>query len=414
MELNLDDPAVLLREDVLDDPRPLYDLLRREAPVWQLPGQDTFLVSDPELIRDVVARPVEFSSNLVSLLHADERGCPVAYDLVPFADPIHVLATADPPVHTRQRKLLQPHLSPRAVAGLDATLRRVVDGQLAPILDAGRGEVVAQLSNPVPAMAICHLIGVSTDDAAGLVPAVLDTAALLDGVTDLPGMERAGLAALELMAYTQSALDAARALPPENRAGLLAVLAEGIDADVVSADQARDILVQLFSAGTETTSSLIATAIETLARQLDWQDELRHHPERIADAIEEILNDDGPFQFHYRFTTTDTTLADTRIPARSRVLLMWAAANRPDPLEPDRADGADTDAAGSFSHLAFGRGLHFCIGAPLARLESRISLERLLTQTRRFSLNPSDAPSRRRSIFLRRHDRLPLVLERAW
>ena len=114
--IDLSDPHVLLREDVLDDPIELYDRLREDAPVWQIPGQDTFMVSEPKLIRDAVNRPEDFSSNLVSLLHDGGDGCPVALDMAPPGDPIHVLATADPPVHTVHRKLLQQHLSPAAVA----------------------------------------------------------------------------------------------------------------------------------------------------------------------------------------------------------------------------------------------------------------------------------------------------------
>ena len=420
MELSLDDPAVLLRPDVLDDPRPLYDLLRREAPVWQLPGQHTFVVADPELIRDVVGRPAEFSSNLVSLLHADEHLCPVPRDLVPLGDPIHVLATADPPVHTAHRKLLQPHLSPGALAGLEPTLRRLVDRQLSAVLDAGRGDIVAELGDPLPAMAICRLIGVPADDAPGLVPAVLATGALLDGVTDGAGMVRAGTAALELAAYARDRLEAARGQLPGERAGLLAAIVEGVETGVVSEDQARDILVQLFSAGTETTSSLIATAVETLARDPGWQDGLRRDPGRIPGAVEAVLADDAPFQFHYRFTTGDTALAGTTIPAHSRVLLMWAAANRPDPRDAGPGAGGPGTAGPAThgrapdpgSHFAFGRGLHFCIGAPLARLEARVVLEELLARTSLVALDPDHPPTRRPSIFLRRHDRLEVVVER--
>jgi cytochrome P450 len=137
MDLDLDDPTLFLRDDVLADPRPLYDTLRRRAPVWRLPGQDTYLVADPALIREVVGRPAEFSSNLVSLLHSDGNGCPVGFPVAPLGDPVHVLATADPPVHTRHRTLLQPHLNAAAVGRLEPTLRKVVDERLAPMLAPG-------------------------------------------------------------------------------------------------------------------------------------------------------------------------------------------------------------------------------------------------------------------------------------
>ena len=398
MDFDLDDPTLLLRDDVLDDPRPLYDTLRRRAPVWRLPGQETYLVSDPSLIRDAVGRPSEFSSNLVTLLYRAAGGGLVPFPVAPLGDPTHVLAISDPPVHTRHRRLLQPHLNASAVARLEPTLRDIVERQLAPMLAAGRGDAVRQLSDPLPALTICHLVGLPPDDAPRLMSVVADVDPLLDGVTDLDGMVTAATAALRLHEYVQGHIDAALARPAPQRTGLLAVLTDAIDAGALGPGEALGMLVQLFSAGTQTTSSLIANAIEILARQPDLQRRLREEPERIPDALDDILRDDGPFQFHYRWTTTDTTLGDLRIPANSRVLLMWAAANRPAPGEPEGA------------HFAFGRGLHFCIGAPLARLESRLALEQLLARTSRFALDPARPPVRRRSIFLRRHASLPVTL----
>ena len=128
--IDLNDPKTLLRDDVLDDPHSFYDLLRKEAPVWQIPGQDTFLISDPNLIKEIVGRTDDFSSNIVSLLHNDGNGCPVALRFSTYRDPSHVFATADPPDHTRQRKLVQPHLSPGAVAELESAVRAIVDRSL--------------------------------------------------------------------------------------------------------------------------------------------------------------------------------------------------------------------------------------------------------------------------------------------
>ena len=108
---DLSDPALLLRDDVIDDPSELYSELRTTAPVWRVPGQDTFLVSDADLIRDAVARPGDFSSNLVALLHRGPDGQLRRFPLAPYGDPTQVLAIVDPPDHTIQRRLLQPHLS---------------------------------------------------------------------------------------------------------------------------------------------------------------------------------------------------------------------------------------------------------------------------------------------------------------
>jgi len=410
MDIDLQDPGLLLREDVLDDPGRFYDTLRREAPVWQLPGLDTYLVSDPALIREAVGRPEDFSSNLVSVLHDDGNGCPVAFPIAPYGDPIHVLSTADPPLHTRHRKFLQPHVSPAAVADLEPAVSRIVDEYLTPALAAGRVDIVATFSDPVPARTICEVVGLPPEDVPRVLAFASGTGGLLDGVTDLDGMHRAATSAFELTIFVLDRLEAALKRPASERSGLLAVFADGIEAGDVTANEVRDMLVVLVTAGSETTASLLATAIETLARDPELQERLRREPDRIPDAIEDILRAAGPFQFHYRYTPNDTTLGGTRIPAHSQVLLMWAAANRPAPgAAPTPPD--DDPTRGPAPHFAFGRGLHFCIGAPVARLETRLALEQLLARTTSITLDPERPPTRRPSIFIRRHASLDIVVE---
>lgn len=399
---DLADPGVLLRDEVVADPRALYDLLRREAPVWQIPGQDTFLVSDPVLIREAVGRPDDFSSNLVSLLRSDEQRCPVPFDLLPFRDPMHVLSTADPPLHTHHRRLLQKHLSPAAVAALAPAVEDIVDEQLTPLLGAGPVDVVASFTDPVPARTVCALIGISDEHLPRILDVVGRTGALLDGVTDADGVDRAMRAAFELTVFVHEALDAALARPPEERTGLLAVFADDIAAGEVTEDEVKNMLLVFVSAGSETTASLLATATEALARDADLQARLRAEPQGIADFLEDTLRTSGPFQFHYRYAPADTTLGGVAIPAGSRVLMMWAAANRPAPGGP--ADGPLPP------HYAFGKGMHFCIGAPIARMEARLALEHLLARTSSIELVADDPPTRRPSIFIRRHARLPVVL----
>jgi cytochrome P450 family 144 len=350
--LDLSDAGLLLREDVVGDPYSLYDLLRREAPVWRIPGQDSYLVSDPALIREVVARPDEFSSNLVSVLHSEDNGARlVAFDLTPFGDPINTLATADPPVHTGHRKLLQPHLSPAALSDLAPKVARIVDEQLSPMLAAGHGDFVTGFSDPVPALGICEVIGLRPEDAPRLVTLVARIGAMLDGVTDLDGMGDSAVAALDLLVYAQEHVSSAREHPDE-RIGLLGVLVDSIDYGAITFEDAVNLLVLLINAGTETTSSLLATAVKTLADNPDLQAQLRSHPADIPETIEDFLRDDGPFQFHYRWTPSDTTLGDMRIPAESRVLLMWAAANRRIPETPINGP-AQSDATVRSPHFAF-------------------------------------------------------------
>ncbi len=401
MPFDLDDPGLLFRADVLADPRPLYAELRRRAPIWKLAGQNTFLVSDPALIRDAVGRTDDFSSNMVSMIHRSQDGGAAPYAMLAFRDPNNVLAVADPPDHTRHRKLLQTHLSPAAVAGMEPAIRALTIERLDPIIDAGRGDAVAQLADPIPAAMICELLGLPTSDADRLVPHVLGVGQLLDGLADEAGMDRAGVAAMELAGYASATIDQQRARPPGDRSALINAMLAGIDTAEITTDEAVGMLMQLFTAGTETTQSLTATTIDLLARDSQLQADLRSNPDDIPEALEAILRDDGPFQFHYRWTPHDTRLGTTEVPAGSRVLLLWSAANQ-------TIDGAAGDRPGP--HFAFGRGIHFCIGAALARLEARVMIEELLARTASFHLDPDRPPSRRPSIMLRRHASLPIRL----
>ena len=187
------------------------------------------------------------------------------------------------------------------------------------------------------------------------------------------------------------------------------MLVGAIETGELTADEAANLLVLLVNVGTETTSSLRQRPSRPW--RCDKTSKATCVPTRKPSpwAIEDVLRHDGPFQFHYRWTPFDTVLGDVTIPARSRVLLMWAAANRP---SPDEVVGSPADAEdnGQPPHFAFGRGMHFCIGAHLARLEGRIGVERLLARTSGFALDPNKPVELRPSIFLRRHKSLPVIV----
>ncbi len=196
----------------------------------------------------------------------------------------------------------------------------VVTDQLGQLLAAEHPDAVTAFADPIPGAVICQVLGLPVADASRLIALVGDIGLLLDGVTDADGMARAGEAALELMEYAQAHLDRTGDLPPRERIGLLGVVADAIDAGNLTADEGVGVIVLLINAGTETTASLIATTIRTLAEQPGLQAELRNHSDRISETLEAILRDDGPFQFHYRYAPADTVLGNTKIPAGSRVL----------------------------------------------------------------------------------------------
>jgi cytochrome P450 len=416
---DLTDPTLLFRPDVLDDPSALYAVLRAKAPVWEIPGTATFVVSSAALVTEAVARPDDFSSNLASLIFRGGDGCPVAFDMAPMGDAIHVLATADPPVHTAHRKLVQPHLTPACVARLEPEIAAMVDGLLDGLLAAGGGDLMAALADPLPMRVICRVIGLPPDDAPRLLDLVLDTGEILAGVVDVDAMGRAARAAMESGVYLAEHLARAverRGAGDPAAGGVLGtvdtlndLLAAEIAAGAMTFEEAAGMLVQILSAGSETTTSLIGQAVRVLADDPAVQARLRAEPEAIPPFLEEVLRTDGPFRFHYRSTRQPTELGGVAIPAGARVLLMWAAANLDGDAYAD-PERLDVDRPLAKGHLAFGRGIHFCIGAPLARLEARIAVQRLLERTAAVTLDPAVPPRQRPNIFLRRLGQLGVTV----
>ena len=404
---DLTDPRLLFRDDVVADPLPLYEALREHAPVWEIPGTSAFMVTTMELVDEAVARTDDFSSHLDGLLYQGDDGCPVTFDMTPFGDATHVMATADPPVHTGHRRLLRPALTPRHVATLEADIRAMVDEMLDPVLDAGHGDAMAALADPLPARVISRLIGLPVEDEPLLIRLVRASDRILAGVVDASEMAEAATAAAESEAYLNTHLQ--RALTQKADDGsLLALLAGAVRTQEMPFGEAVGILVQLIGAGVSTTTGFLGAAIRTLAANPQLQQQLRDEPNAILPFLEETLRVDGPFQFHYRTTTHPTTLGGVAIPAGAPVLLMWAAANLDTAAFP-AADRIDLHREAGKPHIAFGRGIHFCIGAPLARLEGRLTIEQLLRRTGSFELDPAAAPQPRPNIFMRQLATLPII-----
>lgn len=407
MAFDLTDPTSMFTDAFVDDPAPFYAHLRAHAPVWEIPGTGSFVVSSAALVADAVARPEDFSSNLTSLLYTGGDGRPTVFDMTHLGAAIHVLATADPPAHTAHRRLLQPSFSPGAVeaqaASIDGAARALVDAFVA----AGGGDFAPAIAEPLPVQVICSMIGIPADDVAMLEPLVLRSNDLLAGVVDAATMAAAAEAAMRVGMYLDP-LVRERA-PDASGATVLDHLARAIAAGETTVEDALGFLTQLLGAGTDTTTSLIARTTLQLARDTELQDRVRGDLSLVPTLVEEVLRLDGPFRFHYRSVRRDTVLGGVQVPAGSRLLLMWGSANLDD-AQFARPDELDLARVSLRAHYAFGRGMHFCIGAPLARLEARCAIEHLLRRTRSFGLAAGDGPSFRRTIFVRRLARLPLTV----
>jgi cytochrome P450 len=190
---------------------------------------------------------------------------------------------------------------------------------------------------------------------------------------------------------------------------LLGAVARGVDGGVFGDFEANVILHTLLSAGGESTTSLLGNAVRLLAEHQGLQQHLRWNLEQIPTFVEEVLRLESPFRYLMRSAPRDTTLGSVDIPAGATILLLWGAANR-DPAMFERPDDVDLQRRVPRRHVAFGRGIHHCVGAPLARVEANKVLTVLLEHTSNVTLDPEHAPRWVNSLLVRRHEQLPVRL----
>lgn len=379
--------------DTLDDPYPLYDRLRHD-PVQRVADSGFHLVSTWDAVIEATARTDDFSSNLTATMVYRADGTVTPFGMAGAGDPSHVLATADEPTHAVHRK---PVL-------LKLAAKRLL--QLAPVIDTAFDELWTgadqdwmTLANRLPMMVVVHLLGLPDTDVDELVRRAYASTQLMDGLVDDAQLAGAAVAAMELAAYLIDQFTRAAADPGDN---LMGQLARDLDSTAAGL-----ILVQLVAAGAESTASLLGSATWILGTQPEIQRQIRANPDLLTPFIDEVLRYESPFRGHYRHVLTDTTLAGTELRAGEHLLLLWGAANR-DPRQFESPNEFRLDRATSRTHLGFGKGLHFCVGAALARLEARTVLTQLLHRTT--WLEAPAQPQWLPSVLVRRPARLDLRL----
>jgi cytochrome P450 len=396
--------TLLLDPAVIDDPHGFYCQLRDRAPVWTVGDSGLFTVSSFGLVAEATSRTDDFSSNLRCLLYRDEAGLPCRWDYGDAGS--QALATADPPLHALHRKAVFPELVARRMQELEGDIAEVADRGIRRALDAGTADFMAEVGNLVPITVISQLIGFQDSDLDQLLAAAFDSTAMLGATLShyelLESLDRVG----DIGTWINGQLAAAIEDPGDD---LLGAVARSVVDGILSDFEAYEILHTLLSAGGESTTSLLGNAARMLAEDQDLQSRLRSAPDLIPTFLEEALRLEPPFRYHMRTVPNGATLGGVDIPAGSTLLLLWGAANR-DEAEYERPDEIDLERPAPHHHLAFGRGIHHCVGAPLARIEARVVLTRLLEATSTFTLDPGDPPRWVNSLMVRRHEKLPLRL----
>jgi cytochrome P450 len=345
----------------LEDPYPLFRRLRDEAPLYYDEARDVWAFSRFEDIQRVARDWATFSSREGND-HDD------TYQLfLPAGD----LAGVDPPVHTRLRNVLHKAFKPSEIrARFEPGVRARATDLIDRFVDTGRADFAQDLARPLPGHMICTWLGFPEEDH----PQLLEWfGRMLDRVPGERALPPRSVAARDNMrAYITAAAAERRVTPRED---LLGIMVQAQADGLFSEDEILGSSILLFIAGITTTSGLISNSLYHLDRYPDQRELIRLEPERMPGAIEELLRFDAPIQTLIRTTTTDVKEYGTVIPKASHVGLIWASANRDERrwADPDRLDITREPQR----HLAFGEGIHHCIGAPLARLEAQVVFEEL-------------------------------------
>ncbi|MDT5369409.1 MAG: cytochrome family [Mycobacterium sp.] len=398
----LEDARDFFGTDAIQDPYPLYDRMRDQASVHRVGDSVFYAVCGWDAVMEAVNRVEDFSSNLTATMVYHDDGTVTPFDMGPLGGPQHALATADDPVHDAHRKVLLPHLSARRIRVIEEFAEATANQLWSEALVDGQIEWMSAVANRLPMMVVARLLGLPGEDVDKLIRLGYATTTLLDGVVNTAQLEAAGMAAIELSGYVMEHFAKAGESP---QPGLIGDLAARYASGVLEQLPALAIMLTLFSAAGESTASLLGSAAWILVSHSDIQEQVRAYPELLGAFIEETLRYESPFRGHYRHVVRDTTLAGVDVPADSRLLLMWGAANR-DPQQFDTPSEFRLDRSGAKGHVTFGKGAHFCVGAALARLEAQIILRMLLERTT--WIEAAEVGQWLPSILVRRLERLEL------
>jgi cytochrome P450 len=261
------------------------------------------------------------------------------------------------------------------------------------------------MANRLPMTVVGRIIGVPDTDIDKLVRWGYAATQVVEGLVSQDQLNAAGIAVMELAAYITDQFQQAAADPQDNLLGDLATACASGEMEELTA---QAMMIILFSAGGESTASLIGSAAWVLATRPDIQQQVREQAELLGAFLEEVLRYEPPFRGHYRHVVSDTTLCGVDLPADSHLLLLWGAANR-DPAHFDDPNRFRLDRSGGKHHITFGKGAHFCLGAALARFEAQIVIGQLLERTA--NIEAAEIGRWLPSLLVRRLERLELACE---
>ncbi|WP_246119641.1 cytochrome P450 [Aeromicrobium flavum] len=351
--------------EVIADPYPVYRELRANSPAHWSREANSWVLSRYDDVSAALADPATYSS--ASGIFPTPPGVDMTELFLPM------LIMSDPPRHTQLRQIVSRAFTPRRIAALEPHIETLVKDLLDQTPEAGNWEFVSGFAGPLPAIVIADMLGVPRDDRDQFRA----WSTTLIQSNPVRGEFGAGLdAAAALYEYFTAFLAERRAHPQDDL--MTALVQAEVDGEYLSEEELLGFCLLLLVAGHETTTNLLSNSAVVLAQHPDVRQQLADDPELVPAAVEELLRFDSPVQGLARTLTAPVELHGESMQTGDTVLLLFGSANRDDHAFP-HADRFDVNRHPE-RQVAFGRGIHFCLGASLARLEARIALQTLLTR----------------------------------
>jgi cytochrome P450 len=384
-------------------PYPAYAHLRADHPVQWLEPLNAYAVTRYDDIIGILARPGDFSSRRQS---GPGAATPLAYRVmddpgfsdevrgwarrrVEIAESAPVLVSCDPPRHAQQRKLVNRTFLPRQVAKLEPAVQQITDDLIGRMAPKGSADLVREFAVPLPMTVIANVLGIP-DSEVDTFKRWSDAFVMANGNPSLTHDDIADLfrGMNEFYDFFTEQLEDRRRAP---RGDLVTDVAQAeiTDGEPLTFNERLQMLAQFLIAGNETTTSLIASAVLILIRDSALKERLTADPSRIPAFLEEVLRLESPTQGLFRIANIDTEIAGVQIPKGSFLWLVYASANRDERVFPD-SDELMLDRRSPRNHLTFSQGEHVCLGSHLARTESRIAIQALLTRLTDLRLAPGE------------------------
>lgn len=404
--------------EMQQNPFPWYAALREKAPVWRHPATGIVFVSRHGPVSQVLADTATYSSRFANMATLGASAMdPRLREIMAEGFPaVSTMLTEDPPLQTRYRKTVGKALATRRILALEGPIRELTREILGAWPERGRVDVMSTLAIPLPVRVIGRFLCMK--------PEVLQhvkrwSDASVAGLGVMIGDEErleAARSVVEMQKYWQSELEPRRAAPTDD---LLSALTQAPFEDETGVERRLDlpemisIIQQLMVAGNETTTKVINETFKLLLENPHWFERMQRDARVIPGVVEEALRLSSPNQGMFRFVTRDTDLDGVAIAKGSMVWVMFGSANRDESVFPD-PDAFDPERENLKESVAFGRGAHFCIGAPLARLELTVLFEEVARQLASFALPPGFTLAYEPSYILRGLARLELdIVKRA-